>query len=77
MFKEKRKRGIGEIKRIISLPRLKKPIHNFDGEHYWGIGKASYPLSKMSAALISQDLKLREHVEYLSTLTIGFSYWRR
>ena len=36
-----------EIKKLITLPRLKKPLHKFDGEHYWEIGKKGYPLSKI------------------------------
>jgi len=47
MFKGKRKRRIGEMKWLSPLPRIKKPINNFDGEHYWEIGKAGYPLSKI------------------------------
>lgn len=38
---------IGEIKKLIHIPRLRKLIHIFDGEHYWEIGKANYPLSKI------------------------------
>ena len=38
---------LGEIRRLIQLPRLKKPPHEFDGEHYWEIGKAGYPLSRI------------------------------
>ncbi len=36
-----------EIKRLIQIPRFKKPVHKFDGEHYWEIGKAGYPLTKI------------------------------
>jgi len=36
------------FKGLISLPRLKNPIHKFDGEHYWEIGKDGYPLSKIT-----------------------------
>jgi len=35
---------IGELKRLIPLPRLKTSMHEFDGQHYWEIGKAGYPL---------------------------------
>ncbi len=38
---------LGEIKRLILLPKFKKPVHSFDGEHYWEIGKAGYPLNKV------------------------------
>lgn len=38
---------IGEIRRLIPLPRLRKPVHNFDGQHYWEIGKAGYPLKRV------------------------------
>ena len=38
---------IGELKRLIMLPTFKKPKHIFTGEHYWEIGKASYPLKKI------------------------------
>lgn len=31
---------IVEIKKLIPLLRLKKPIHKFVGEHYWEIEKA-------------------------------------
>jgi len=38
---------IGEIKRLFYLPRRKMPVHNFDGEHYWEMGKFGYPLKKI------------------------------
>lgn len=38
---------IGMIKKLIAIPRLKKMTHKFDGQHYWEIGKADYPLSKI------------------------------
>jgi len=38
---------VGIFKKLIPFPRLKSPIHNFDGEHYWEIGKAGYSLKKI------------------------------
>lgn len=35
---------IGEFQKLIPFPRFRKPIHHFDGQHYWEIGKAGYPL---------------------------------
>lgn len=42
----------GYFRRIISLPRLNKPLHKYDGQHYWEIGKKGYPL-----ATIVSDIK--------------------
>lgn len=38
---------IGYKKILFSLPRLRKQVHKFDGEHYWEIGKAGFPLNKI------------------------------
>jgi predicted SAM-dependent methyltransferase len=31
----------------IPRPRLKKPVHEFDGQHYWEINKTGYSLGKV------------------------------
>ncbi|MCJ7631551.1 class I SAM-dependent methyltransferase [Candidatus Bathyarchaeota archaeon] len=38
---------LGEFKELIEIPRLKKPIHHFDGHHYWEIGKAGSSLKRV------------------------------
>lgn len=38
---------IRPIKKLISHPFPRSSVHNFDGEHYWLIGKTSYPLKKI------------------------------
>jgi len=38
---------IGEIRKLIRLPRLKTPRHVFDGQHYWEIGKAGTNLQRI------------------------------
>jgi ubiquinone/menaquinone biosynthesis C-methylase UbiE len=50
---------LGEIRKLIPIPRIRKLIHTFDGEHYWEIGKDSYPLSR-----IKNDIqKVGFHIE--------------
>jgi hypothetical protein len=39
--------GVGLINFSLPKPRLRAPIHNFDGEHYWEINKAGYSLSNI------------------------------
>jgi hypothetical protein len=31
----------------LPIPRLRIPVHCFDGQHYWEINKQGYPLSKI------------------------------
>jgi len=49
---------IGIIKKLIPLPRIKKPIHTFDGEHYWEIGKAGYPLKRIIGDIKNNGLEM-------------------
>ena len=49
---------IGIIKKLLPLPRIKKPIHTFDGEHYWEIGKAGYPLKRIIGDIKNNGLEM-------------------
>jgi len=61
---------LGEVKFLIPLPRLKAPIHTFNGEHYWEIGKAGYSLSKIindiqrAGFIIDKTYRVFEHPYY-------------
>jgi len=44
---------IGELRTLISVPTLKVEKHEFDGQHYWEIGKANYKLKKIVNDLVS------------------------
>ncbi len=39
---------IGALKRLIPFPRLRAPEYKFEGQHYWEIGKAGYPLIRVT-----------------------------
>jgi len=51
---------IGEFKKLIPLPRLKVPIHKFDGEHWWEIGKAGYPLKRIADQIRNAGFEIRK-----------------
>jgi SAM-dependent methyltransferase len=46
---------IGHINFSIPKPRLKAPIHTFDGEHYWEINKSGYELNKVMKEFLKND----------------------
>lgn len=41
----------GVVKFSIPRPRFRARKHHFDGEHYWEINKAGYPLARVQSAL--------------------------
>lgn len=42
---------VGPVAFSVPRPRLYWPKHEFDGEHYWEINKAGYPLKRVVEAL--------------------------
>lgn len=42
---------IGLVEFAIPKPRLRAPVHTFDGEHYWEISKRGYPLQAVAQSL--------------------------
>jgi len=51
---------VGVFKKLIPLPRLKSPTHNFDGEHYWEIGKAGYSFKKIISDIERAGFKIKK-----------------
>jgi len=51
---------IGELKKLIPLPRLRPPKHVFDGEHCWEIGKAGYPLRKVMREMQNAGFEIKK-----------------
>ena len=51
---------LGIFRRLISLPRFKKPINNFNGEHYWEIGKDAYPLNRIIKDIESVGFNIKK-----------------
>lgn len=49
---------LGEIQNLIAIPRFKKLEHQFDGEHYWEIGKKNYSLERIITDLEKTGLNL-------------------
>ncbi|RSD35370.1 MAG: type 11 methyltransferase [Methanohalophilus sp.] len=46
------------VKKLISIPRLIKPLHQFDGEHFWEIGKKNYSLNDIEAKIKSVGFEI-------------------
>jgi len=50
---------IGEFKKLLTIPALKKPEHSFDVQHYWEIGKAGYSLKRILAGFAMAGLNVK------------------
>ena len=60
---------LGERNVFFRRPRLTAPRHEFDGQHFWEINKAGYPLGRVLAVFDEQSLKLQKTfrvAEYLN-----------
>lgn len=49
---------LGIFRRLISLPRFEKLINNFNDEHYWEIGKDSFPFYRIIKDIESGGFKI-------------------
>lgn len=43
----------GEFRFLVNRPRLGAPLHVFDGQHRWEIGKRGYELEKVTASFLA------------------------
>jgi ubiquinone/menaquinone biosynthesis C-methylase UbiE len=51
---------IGEVRKLIQLPRLRAPKHQFNGEHYWEIGKGKCNLRKVMGKIHEANFELKK-----------------
>jgi len=49
---------IGEVKRLIEVPRRRNPLRVHDEEHQWEIGMQGYPLKKIKTDLTATGLDI-------------------
>lgn len=48
--------GLRPVKALLSLPRLWPPVHRFDGEHHWELGKRGHGLRWLRAQVRAAGL---------------------
>jgi len=55
-----------KIKQLLTIPGIRKICHEFDGYHYWEIGKDKYPLNR----IINDIKEVKPSVEIIKTYRI-------
>lgn len=51
---------LGTIKKIITLPKFKKSITVFTGDHHWDIGAAQYPLKRIISDIKTAGFNIKK-----------------
>lgn len=51
---------VGELRKLIQLPRLRALEQEFDGQHYWEIGKDEFTLQKIMGKIRDADFELKK-----------------
>lgn len=46
---------------LVEVPYLRPPVHVFDGEHYWEIGRREYPFTRIEAAIGDAGLAIEKY----------------
>lgn len=42
---------LGDVRLLVPVPKLRRPAHVFDGQHFWEIGKAGYELGRITQVI--------------------------
>jgi ubiquinone/menaquinone biosynthesis C-methylase UbiE len=51
---------LGEIKKLVTVPKLFPPKHIFNNQHYWEIGKAGYPVQRIEQDIAASKFNILE-----------------